>query len=65
MVTGSQQAGALDMLAAAYAEAGRFNEADGAARKAVELATAAGQPDVARQIQERLKLYQAGRPYHE
>ena len=64
-VAGNQQAGALDVLAAAYAEAGRFNDAVGAAQKAIELATAAGQQDLARRIQERLKLYQSGLPCHE
>lgn len=63
-ITGQQQAGALDVLAAAYAEAGRFNDAVGAAQKAVALATAA-QPDLIRPIGERLKSYQAERPYHE
>jgi protein O-mannosyl-transferase len=64
-VTGYHQAGALDVLAAAYAEAGRFNDAVATAQKAVGLARAAGQPELVRQIQERLKLYQAGQPFHE
>ena len=58
-VTGYQQADALDVLAAAYAEAGRFSDAIRVAQKAVELANAAGQEDLAGHIQERLKLYQA------
>jgi protein O-mannosyl-transferase len=64
-IAGNQQAGALDVLAAAYAETGRFNDAVGAARKAGELATAAGQQELTRRIQERLKLYQSGLPCHE
>jgi len=64
-ITGQQQAEAMDVLAAAYAEAGRFNDAVGAAQKAIELATAAGRQDLVRPIQERLKSYQAERPYHE
>ncbi|MGD0017607.1 MAG: hypothetical protein ABSC38_08860 [Verrucomicrobiia bacterium] len=72
-ITGDQQADTFDILAAAYAEAGRFNDAVQAAQKALDLAMAAGQHELApnghsglaRQIQERLKLYQAGRPFHE
>ena len=72
-ITGFQDAEDLDALAAAYAEAGRFNDAVQAAQKALELAVAAGQEKLApnahsglaQQFQERLKLYQAGRPFHE
>jgi tetratricopeptide (TPR) repeat protein len=65
VVTGSHRTKALDVLAAAYAEAGRFSDAIRIAQKAVESASAAGQQEMAKQIQERLKLYQAGRPFHE
>jgi tetratricopeptide (TPR) repeat protein len=64
-ITGYQQADALDALAAAYAEAGRFNDAIHVAQKAIELASAAGQQELAQQVQERLKLYQDGQPFHE
>jgi Flp pilus assembly protein TadD len=72
-ITGFQDAEDLDAVAAAYAEAGRFNDAVQAAQKALELAVAAGQEKLApnahsglaQQFQERLKLYQAGRPFHE
>jgi tetratricopeptide (TPR) repeat protein len=64
-ITGYRQADALDALAAAYAEVGRFNDAVQVAQKAVQLANAAGQKDLAGRIQERLKLYQAGSPYRE
>ena len=64
-ITGYMQADALDALAAAYAEVGRFNDAIQVAQKAVELANAAGQRDLAGHVQERLKLYQAGSPYRE
>jgi protein O-mannosyl-transferase len=60
-----QQAGALDVLAAAYAKAGRFSDAIRVAQKAIELAGAAGQQELAQQIQKRLNLYQAGRPFRE
>jgi cytochrome c-type biogenesis protein CcmH/NrfG len=62
-VSGCQEADGLDVLAAAYAEAGRFDDAVRVAQRAVEAATAAGPGDLAGQIQERLKLYRASRPY--
>lgn len=55
----------LDTLAAAYAAAGRFPAAVATAQKAIELASAAGQTELASQIETRLTLYQAGRPYRE
>jgi tetratricopeptide (TPR) repeat protein len=58
------QAEHLDLLAAACAEVGRFEEAVSAARKAHELAAAA-QPDLAKQIEGRLRLYQQRKPYRE
>jgi hypothetical protein len=62
---GGKAAAVLDTLGAAYAEAGRYGEAVGAAQGALGLAQAAGQTESARQIEARLRLYQAGRPYHE
>jgi cytochrome c-type biogenesis protein CcmH/NrfG len=50
-------AGCLDALAAAYAAAGRFPEAVAVARKAVQLASAAGNSTLARQIEQRRALY--------
>jgi len=64
-VTGNQQAKALDVLAIAYAEAGQFTDAIRVAQKAIELASAAGQQELAQQVQERLKLYQASRLFRE
>jgi tetratricopeptide (TPR) repeat protein len=64
-ITGHRQDDALDALAAAYAEVGRFSDAIQVAQKAVELANAAGHRDLAGHIQERLKSYQAGSPYRE
>jgi tetratricopeptide (TPR) repeat protein len=52
-------------LAAAYAEAGQFDEAIAAAQKARALALAAGQKDLAARNQKLLELYQAHQPYHE
>lgn len=51
----------LDTLAAAYAEAGRFDDATRTAGQAIELL--AGSPDAV-PVAERLAGYQAGRPYH-
>jgi tetratricopeptide (TPR) repeat protein len=55
--TGDQQARFEDTLAAAYAGAGRFDEARDAALKAIALATAAGQTELARDAEARLQLY--------
>jgi protein O-mannosyl-transferase len=49
---------ALDALAAAYAAAGRFDDAVNTAQAAVDSAVAAGQVDIAAQFKERLALYQ-------
>ena len=55
----------LDTLAAAYAADGRFAAAITTAQKAIELAVAQAQPQLARKIEGRLRLYEAGRPYRE
>ena len=55
----------LDTLAASYAEAQRFPEAVTTAQEAVALAKSAKQTILATQIQSRLDLYRAGRPYRE
>src|SRR5207248_4204334 len=52
-------------LAAAYAEASRFAEATNAAQKAIDLATAANEREVAARNQELLDIDRAGHPYHE
>ncbi len=52
-------------LAAAYAEAGRFDEAMATAEKACVLATAAGDQDLLIRNQELLALYRKHQPYHE
>ena len=54
-----------DTLAAAYAEAGRFDQAVEAATKAVSLARAAGNMELAGAIQKRLALYATSKPYHQ
>jgi tetratricopeptide (TPR) repeat protein len=55
---------ALDVLAAAYAEAGRFGDAVTTAREAAKLATPSNQK-LAEQIQERLELYEKGQPFRQ
>jgi tetratricopeptide (TPR) repeat protein/spermidine synthase len=53
----------LDTLAAAYAESGRFSEAVDAADRAERAAQKGGLKVLAGEIQQRLVLYEAGRPY--
>jgi tetratricopeptide (TPR) repeat protein len=52
-------------LAAAYAEAGRFDDAISTAQKACTLATESGDQDLLKRNQELLVLYRAHRPYRE
>ena len=61
--TGYKSAQSLDILAAAYAELGRFDEAADAARQAVRLARAANKTQLAEQFEARLGLYLSGKPY--
>jgi tetratricopeptide (TPR) repeat protein len=55
----------LGTLAAAYAEAGRFDEAVATAQKAIALATERGETQLLQRNAELLKLYQNHQPYHE
>jgi tetratricopeptide (TPR) repeat protein len=64
-LTKYEQAELLDTLAAAYAAAGKFNEAIETAERAVKSAEAAGKKELAVEIQKRLEFYKAGQPYHE
>jgi len=56
---------AVGTLAAAYAEAGRFDDAIATAQKACDLAEKSGEKDLLLKNQELLKLYRANRPFHE
>jgi tetratricopeptide (TPR) repeat protein len=55
----------LDTLAAAYAEAGQFDEAVSTEEKAIALALKQNNPQVAQDGRDRLALYRAGQPFHE
>jgi tetratricopeptide (TPR) repeat protein len=55
----------LRTLAAAYAEAGRFSDAQRNVQKAMTLARTAGQSNLVEQLNSELKLYAAGLPFHQ
>ncbi len=54
----------LDVLAAAYAEAGQFDKAESTAGRAIELAQFNGNAKLQHEIELKLRFYQDGRPYH-
>jgi len=62
-LTGRRDVAALDALAAAYAAAGRFDEAITTAQAAVASAEAAGQTEIAAQLRERRAVYQKRESY--
>jgi tetratricopeptide (TPR) repeat protein len=64
-LTDYKDIGILDTLAAAYAAAGKFDDAAATAQKAVDLALSSGQEERAQTISKRLELYKAGKPYFE
>jgi len=64
-LAGPAQPVALDTLAMAYAETGRFDEAVQTGQEAVNLARSAGQNDDAAIMQQRLELYQKHRAWRE
>jgi len=55
----------LDCLAAAYAETGRWTDAVSTAREAASVATKEGLTGLAAQIERRVALYQAKRPFRQ
>jgi tetratricopeptide (TPR) repeat protein len=61
-LTGDKDAECLETLASGFAAAGKFDEATRIAGKALEAARISGQEKLAGEIQERIKLYQAGMP---
>jgi tetratricopeptide (TPR) repeat protein len=64
-LTSYQQTVFVGTLAAACAEAGRFDDAVATAQKACALASAAGEQDLLEKNQKLLVLYQAHQPYRE
>ena len=64
-LTGHQQPVCLGTLAAALAEAGRFDEAQATARQAADLARQSKDDRLAARNDELLKLYQQHQPYRE
>jgi protein O-mannosyl-transferase len=63
-VTGGNQPFVLDVMGMACAEVGRFDEAQEAARRALDLANAAQMKNL-EPIQQRLRLYQNHQPWRE
>ena len=64
-ISGRKEPAALDTLAAAYAEEGRFQDAVGTAKEALQLATAQGNQRLAESLGKRIKLYGAGQPWRD
>jgi len=64
-ITGGQQPELLDTLAAAYAEAGRFENAVTTARWAMELAARQQKRTLVKTLRARLGLYEAGSAFRE
>jgi len=61
-LTGGDQPAVLEVLAMAYAEVGRFPEAQAAVRKAIA-GSGAGDTNGVGELRERLKLFEASRPF--
>lgn len=55
----------LDVLAAAYAESGRFREAAETGRRALELATQQKKAALSQVLKARIALYDAGMPFRQ
>jgi tetratricopeptide (TPR) repeat protein len=64
-LTGNRQPSCLDTLATAYAEAGRFSDAERLAEIARALAVASRQAKLAAEIEQRLRLYREKHPFRE
>ena len=64
-ITQYNQPVALDALAAAYAESGRFDAAVSTSRKGLKLALQQGNKELALGLKKRLELYKAGSPYRQ
>jgi protein O-mannosyl-transferase len=64
-LTGGYQPAVLDVLAMAYAELGRFNDAQQAAQDALDLARRVGDTNDVPLIRKRLDLYQGNQPFRQ
>jgi len=64
-LTGGNQPAMIDVLAMAYAEIGRFTNAQESAAYALKLATAYNMTNDAPLIKKRLQLYQQGQPFRQ
>ena len=64
-LSGGKEARFFGTLDAAYAEAGRFDEAIRTAEKAQQLAVVAGDKEVAAAAEQRLALYRKQQPYRQ
>jgi Flp pilus assembly protein TadD len=64
-VSDFEEAQFIGTLAAAYAEAGRFENAIRAGEKAKAMAAAAGQKELVEKNRQLLELYRAGKPYRD
>jgi len=64
-VGGTPDVNVLDTLAAAYAEAGRFDEAIAIENRLISLMAASGQTTAIPMHVKRMNLYEEGRPYRE
>jgi tetratricopeptide (TPR) repeat protein/mono/diheme cytochrome c family protein len=62
-LTSHQDVTALDTLAAAYAAAGKYRDAAGVERLALEIVESARETEAAKPIRERLDLYRRNRPF--
>ncbi|MDO8630129.1 MAG: hypothetical protein Q7R41_06510, partial [Phycisphaerales bacterium] len=62
-LTGYKDAVSLDTLAAAYAQAGRFDDATRTISSAIELVKASGEDQLVQYLEQRRAIYAAGRPW--
>jgi tetratricopeptide (TPR) repeat protein len=63
--TGSRFPQALDVLAASYAEVGKFDEAVATERRLLESAPSNTPPELLKEFRDRLTLYEKGQPYRQ
>jgi protein O-mannosyl-transferase len=64
-LTRGEQPFVLDTLAMAYAEAGRFDEAQRTIERAIQISAQAGMEEDAQTMRQRLELYRSQMPYRE